>query len=531
MARQDNPFALLGEDDDGGDVMVLLAKVESKSSVAGEKPQPKATPKLRDDGFPPKPLPTAEFARAKRGRGRGDRGRGLGRGGLRSGSGEGADLDTNEKVDYGYSRGFGSDSGGRGRGRSGGRGARGRWIERGFYEHQGFDGVNQYGVELENQGKSVDWVDVEAEVQGKTNEHVENHGPIVESKFGDQHRNSGWEGKDYDHDNQHFRGGEGRGRRGFGGGRQGSRGGIGQRYIEKEPVLERKSDQWNEPKNKEDVPTGMEQVNSITLPADGASGWDMLATANVSNGEEAVITDQNQLVDREVSDEKDPKEEDNEMTLDEYEKVLQEKRKALQPLKIEERKVVVDQDFESMQLVEKKQEENFVKLKIEREKLKKDSLEKEERVRKSLSITEFLKPADGGSYVRPYLGRGRGGRGGRGRGGRDSIGGGYAGHRGPGIPSLHFDDPAQFPVLGAAAKVAPGGTALTTTAPWPCRPHPRQPVHLQPSESGAAVGDLDDYLQEQGRLRLHLRALQIHPPIDQLRDAEVTFEHQILWQC
>lgn len=61
MARQDNPFALLGEDDDGGDVMVLLAKVESKSSVAAEKLQPKATPQLRADSFPPKPVSTAEF--------------------------------------------------------------------------------------------------------------------------------------------------------------------------------------------------------------------------------------------------------------------------------------------------------------------------------------------------------------------------------------------------------------------------------------------------------------------------------------
>lgn len=41
----------------------------------------------------------------------------------------------------------------------------------------------------------------------------------------------------------------------------------------------------------------------------------MPATANVSNGEEAVIADQKQLADREVSDEKDPKEEDNVLQL------------------------------------------------------------------------------------------------------------------------------------------------------------------------------------------------------------------------
>lgn len=51
-----------------------------------------------------------------------------------------------------------------------------------------------------------------------------------------------------------------------------------------------------------------------------------------------------------------------EMTLHEYAKVLQEKRKALVSLKIEERKVVVDKDFESMQLVERKKEDDFIKL-------------------------------------------------------------------------------------------------------------------------------------------------------------------------
>lgn len=52
------------------------------------------------------------------------------------------------------------------------------------------------------------------------------------------------------------------------------------------------------------------------------------------------------------------------MTLEEYEKVLEEKRKALVALKSEERKVNLDKEFESMQLLSSKKndEEIFVKL-------------------------------------------------------------------------------------------------------------------------------------------------------------------------
>jgi len=51
------------------------------------------------------------------------------------------------------------------------------------------------------------------------------------------------------------------------------------------------------------------------------------------------------------------------MTLEEYEKVLEEKRKALEALKVKERKVDLDKEFESMQLVSKKgEEEVFIKM-------------------------------------------------------------------------------------------------------------------------------------------------------------------------
>lgn len=52
-----------------------------------------------------------------------------------------------------------------------------------------------------------------------------------------------------------------------------------------------------------------------------------------------------------------------ELTLDEYEKILEEKRKALSSSKAEERKVLADKAFESMQLVEKRNDEDvFIKL-------------------------------------------------------------------------------------------------------------------------------------------------------------------------
>ena len=52
------------------------------------------------------------------------------------------------------------------------------------------------------------------------------------------------------------------------------------------------------------------------------------------------------------------------MTLEEYEKVLEEKRKALEALKVKERKVDVDKEFESMQLVSKKKDEEEVFIKL-----------------------------------------------------------------------------------------------------------------------------------------------------------------------
>ncbi|KAJ8510579.1 hypothetical protein OPV22_001013 [Ensete ventricosum] len=382
MARQDNPFSLLGDDDDGGDVAALLLKVEAKISaaaVAGVAVEEKPKSRPGTEGFLSKPLPPE---RMERGRGRGGRGRGLGRTGFRSGSTGGADDDAAGKFVSGYLSGFGSDSGGRGRGYVGGRGGRGRGRGRGFYEGQGFD-----NAEMENQGKGGDGLDERADVHSRY-QLVENREPRYESrKFGEEQKSSGWEEKNFDSDNRRFRGAEGHERRGFGGGKHGYIGGVSQRYVEKGPVLDGKSDGWNESQIKEDAPKGKDQTENNAPAGADASGWNMPATTNIPKGAEADNTDQKQLVAQEALVETNTKEEDNEMTLHEYAKVLQEKRKALVSLKIEERKVVVDKDFESMQLVEKKKEDDFIKLKIEKEKLKKkDNTEKEEKVRKFASF-------------------------------------------------------------------------------------------------------------------------------------------------
>ncbi|CAN4076012.1 unnamed protein product [Withania somnifera] len=135
-------------------------------------------------------------------------------------------------------------------------------------------------------------------------------------------------------------------------------------------------------------------------------------------------------------EEKEP--EEKEMTLEEYEKLMEEKRKALLAQKPEERKVNLDKELQSMQLLSNKKndDEIFIKLGAEKDK-KKDMVEK---TKKTQSINEFLKPADSESYYRPG-GRGRGR--GRGRG----NGSGYVGNNSVSAPSI--EDVGQFPSLAA----------------------------------------------------------------------------------
>ncbi|KAL6851646.1 hypothetical protein ACP4OV_020210 [Aristida adscensionis] len=144
-----------------------------------------------------------------------------------------------------------------------------------------------------------------------------------------------------------------------------------------------------------------------------------------------------------TANEEEEKEEDKEMTLEEFEKIREEKRKALLALKTEERKVEVDKDLQSMQPLSTKKgnDEVFIKLGSDKDALKKkENAEREERAKKSVSINEFLKPAEGERF---YGGRGRG----RGRGDRGGFRGGYneGYHRAPPAPAIQ--DQSEFPTL------------------------------------------------------------------------------------
>ncbi|XP_011081282.1 RGG repeats nuclear RNA binding protein A isoform X2 [Sesamum indicum] len=151
------------------------------------------------------------------------------------------------------------------------------------------------------------------------------------------------------------------------------------------------------------------------------------------SGEDDVI-DANKDSSANEQEEKEP--EEKEMTLEEYEKVLEEKRKALLALKSEERKVGLDKELESMQLLSNKKndDEVFIKLGSDKDKRK----EAAEKAKKSVSINEFLKPAEGDKYYRAG-GRGRG----RGRG-RGGFGGNNYNVEAPAI-----EDVGQFPSLVA----------------------------------------------------------------------------------
>ncbi|KAI3967026.1 hypothetical protein MKW92_013161 [Papaver armeniacum] len=142
-------------------------------------------------------------------------------------------------------------------------------------------------------------------------------------------------------------------------------------------------------------------------------------------------------------------EEEKKMTLEEYEKVLEEKRKVLVAMKAEERKVELDKSFESMKLLKKGEEEIFVKLGSDKNSGKRrEDGDREEKAKKSVSIIEFLKPAEG--ERRNYRsGGGRGDRGGGGRGATRGRGGGHNNNNArssPDGPSI--GDISLFPSLG-----------------------------------------------------------------------------------
>lgn len=144
-----------------------------------------------------------------------------------------------------------------------------------------------------------------------------------------------------------------------------------------------------------------------------------------------------------VSESEEKELEDKEMTLEEYEKVLEEKRKALLALKAEERKVDLDKDLASMQQLSNKKGNDDIFIKLGSEKDKRKDADKEEKAKKSVSINEFLKPAEGERFYSPG-GRGRG----RGRGSRGGFGGSNRSNVGYGAGAPAIEDQQQFPSLG-----------------------------------------------------------------------------------
>ncbi|KAE8728420.1 Vesicle-associated protein 2-1 [Hibiscus syriacus] len=136
-----------------------------------------------------------------------------------------------------------------------------------------------------------------------------------------------------------------------------------------------------------------------------------------------------------------------EMTLEEYEKVLEEKRKALLALKTNEERKVDTKEFESMQQLSNKKSNDDIFIKLARYLSfllldKRKDADKEEKAKKSVSINEFLKPAEGERYYGPGRGRGRG------RGPR----GGYGGNATSNVSAPSIEDPGHFPSLGGNVK-------------------------------------------------------------------------------
>ncbi|BBN67487.1 Hyaluronan / mRNA binding family, partial [Prunus dulcis] len=138
------------------------------------------------------------------------------------------------------------------------------------------------------------------------------------------------------------------------------------------------------------------------------------------------------------------------MTLEEYEKVLEEKRKALQALKTSEERKVDTKEFATLQQLSNKKGNDDIFIKLGSDKDKKKRLLRRKKSPKS--INEFLKPAEGERFYNPG-GRGRG----RGRGPRGGFSNNYS-HGSAAAPSI--EDPGQFPTLGGKSQ-----TTLATIYP------------------------------------------------------------------
>lgn len=237
-------------------------------------------------------------------------------------------------------------------------------------------------------------------------------------------------------------------RRGFGGPRGAYRGGRRGGFSNGDDA------EGERPRRMYDRRSGTGRGNEIKREGDGAGNWgspvDGIApdTEGPATENDKNVVDEKQLGEENAghdnkenpineSEEKEP--EDKEMTLEEYEKILEEKRKALLVTKTEERKVD-DKEFAAMQQLSSKKGNDDIFIKLGSEKDKRKDADKEEKAKKSVSINEFLKPADGERYYTPG-GRGRG----RGRGPRV---GGFGGSNRSNYAAPSIEDQQQFPSLG-----------------------------------------------------------------------------------
>ncbi|XVF13455.1 hypothetical protein REPUB_Repub08aG0209200 [Reevesia pubescens] len=234
--------------------------------------------------------------------------------------------------------------------------------------------------------------------------------------------------------------------RGYGGPRGSFRGGRRGGFNEGE------SGEDDHPRRQHDRRSGTGRGNEFKRDGAGRGNWgsptDEVAPEteeNVPENEKNVGTEK-QSGEEDVADaskenaaneaeEKEP--EHKEMTLEEYEKIREEKRKALLALKTEGRKVDA-KEFESMQQLSNKKSNDDIFIKLGSEKDKRKDADKEEKVKKSVSINEFLKPAEGERLYGPGRGRGRG------RGPR----GGYGGNAASNASAPSIEDPGHFPTLG-----------------------------------------------------------------------------------
>ncbi|XP_076890447.1 RGG repeats nuclear RNA binding protein A-like [Bidens hawaiensis] len=266
-----------------------------------------------------------------------------------------------------------------------------------------------------------------------------------EGSFGNR-ANSGNQGGVEESNGRSFerRGSYGGPRGGFRGGRQGS---FGNGDVE----------DGERPRRPYDSRSGTGHGNEVKREGAGRGNWGSQADEINHETQEVVVEGEKTVASEKPGPEEESTEakkenasneqveepENKEMTLEEYQKILEEKQKALEALKTEERKVEVDKDLASMQQLSNKKtnDDIFVKLGSDKDK-RKEIAGKEERAKKSLSINEFLKPAEGERYYTPG-GRGRG-RGGSRGGGRFNQGGGlsYA------AEAPKIEDPSHFPTLG-----------------------------------------------------------------------------------